>query len=62
MDNSHRVKVACINWGHDGAPKAMSYVLWDDGDLVAERYHNTWEAAMDRANGLAISLHRMVVA
>lgn len=47
-----RVKVACINWGHHDAPKAMSYIL-RDGEMLAEHYAETWEEALDRGNYLA---------
>ncbi|UAJ80175.1 hypothetical protein IT072_03765 [Leifsonia sp. ZF2019] len=52
MDKSPRVKVACINWSHADAPKALSYLLRDD-EAVAEAYHATWAQAMERANDLA---------
>lgn len=52
-----RVKVACINWGHDDAPKALAYVL-RDGEALAETFHATWEEALQRANRTAVILGR----
>lgn len=57
VDKSPRVKVACINWSHEDAPKAMSYLLRDD-EAVATAYHDGWAQAMERANDLARLLHR----
>lgn len=53
-----RVKVACINWGHDSAPKALSYILRDDDEMVAEDYHWSWDEAVERSRRLAASLAR----
>ena len=44
-DEAPRWKVACINWPHDDAPHAATYVLID-GDARMTRYHATWEEAI----------------
>lgn len=55
-----RVKVACINWTHSGAPHAVTYVMDEKRGMVAESYHDTWTDAMDRAHYLASIISRAV--
>ena len=47
-----RIKVACINWTHQDAPHATSYVEVGGGAYFID-YHATWDDAMERAGRLA---------
>lgn len=61
VKNTDRVKVACINWSHGGAPKATVYIL-SDGIAKVNTHHETWEEAIQRGNYLAGLLYASRVA
>ena len=52
LKSGDRAKVACVNWGHPRAPKAVSYILSGD-EMFAERFHDTWADAVERSRKLA---------
>lgn len=47
-----RWKIACINWGHPTAPKAMVYML-TGGEMIYNRCFVTHAQAIDWVTGQA---------
>ncbi|GGJ56089.1 hypothetical protein GCM10007173_13630 [Glutamicibacter ardleyensis] len=45
--------MACINWGHATAPKAIAYRIADEGWAECEKYFPTWREAYDHADRTA---------
>lgn len=42
----NRWKVACINWSHDGAPKAIAYRIGSGGWVNWQKYFRTHAEAI----------------
>lgn len=42
---SSRWRIACINWSHATAPKAVAYYF--EGDKMFDRYFKTWTEAVE---------------
>lgn len=52
-----RLKVACINWSHPGAPHALVYML-KHGEAVGGRFFPTWDEACSYARDIAADPRR----
>lgn len=49
-----RVKVACINWGHEDAPHSLAYVVHvGTSEMVVDRFFGTWGEALSWGNEMA---------
>lgn len=49
----NRWQVACINWGHPTAPKAIAYRIADEGWAECEKYCTTHAEAIAHADRMA---------